>query len=90
MTDLPSRSPVSAEHLEPDRAGQVRLKLTCPCGTVTDLTAEARDCAEVMTYTCKGCQARQAFKIPAGPDARLKRLRAAGQPRFVPPEVLGD
>ena len=73
-TAPPRRSLVAAEFLQPEEDGQVRVLLTCDCGTETDLTIEAdggvpaRAKAEAA-YTCDGCYTTHWFEIFATGDA---------------------
>jgi hypothetical protein len=65
MADPPARSLVAAGFITPDRDGQVRVLLTCDCGTVTDLTIEvpAGGTSEAA-YTCE-CGTSHWFTITA-------------------------
>jgi hypothetical protein len=72
MPDLPGRSLLGAEYLEPHQDGQVRVLLTCDCGTATDLTVaidgELNGTAEAA-FTCDGCHTVHWFTITAIQDA---------------------
>ncbi len=60
------RSLVAAEYLQPEQDGQVRVLLSCDCGTPTDLTVaiegEIPGKAEAA-FTCDGCQTVHWFEI---------------------------
>ncbi len=63
------RSVVAVDFLPPERDGQVRVLLSCDCGTPTDLTVavegELRDGKAEAAYTCDGCGTSHWFTITA-------------------------
>lgn len=64
----PGRSIVAVEFLQPDLDGQVRVLLTCDCGTETDLTVEVRGeipGSQEAAFTCGGCQTSHWFTLRA-------------------------
>lgn len=68
MADPPGRSLVSAEFLTPGRDGQIRVLLTCDCGTPTDLTAEISGTGTgEAAYTCS-CGTSHWFTVTAKRD----------------------
>lgn len=66
----PRRSIIAGEFLTPDLPGQMRMLLTCDCGTATDLTIEVRGVLptpQEAAFTCGGCQTPYWFTLtPAG------------------------
>jgi hypothetical protein len=66
MAEGPHYSLVSVVPLVPDRAGLLRVALTCECGEVTDFTYPPR--ALGRSYTCGGCETRHWFNVPADGD----------------------
>ena len=66
MTETFGRSLVGAEYLEPEQDGQVRVLLTCDCGTATDLTVVIEGvlpASAEAAYTCDGCHTVHWFTI---------------------------
>jgi hypothetical protein len=69
VPDLPGRSLVAVEFLQPDRDGQIRVLLTCDCSFVTGLTAEIPDTGSAeAAFTCEGCGTSRWFTITATGD----------------------
>lgn len=66
----PGRSLIAAEYLPPERDGQVRVLLTCDCGTATDLTVEVEGDfgpggKGEAAVTCEGCHTVHWFTVTA-------------------------
>ena len=64
----PGRSLIGAEYLQPERDGQVRVLLTCDCGTATDLTVQVEGKIarpQDAAFTCSGCGTSHWFTIVA-------------------------
>ena len=74
--DLPplgQRSLIAAEFLQPERDGEVRVLLSCDCGTATDLTVrldgpETPGGRSEAAFTCDGCRTVHWFTMTARGD----------------------
>jgi hypothetical protein len=64
----PNHSLAAAEFLPPGRDGEIRVLLTCDCGTPTDLTVRLEGEAPASgeaAFTCDGCGTSHWFTIDA-------------------------
>ena len=64
---LSGRSLIGAEWLPSERDGEIRVLLTCDCGTATDLTVQVvgSGVAGEAAFTCDGCGTSHWFTVTA-------------------------
>ena len=68
---MPGRSLISVDFLTPVNDGDVRVLLTCDCGTATDLTVQVEGPipgGAEAAFTCDGCHTAHWFTISAKGD----------------------
>ena len=77
MADLPhlgQRSLIAVKWLQPEQDGELRVLLTCDCGSATDLTVRLDGPVHAggqteAAFTCDGCHTTHWFTITARGDA---------------------